>query len=739
MGSEKFTASQRIAMQMQQDLIGMIIRTNITYQEAQQAIQTGLGFLLARNVAPRQAQEIIITLTALAKNLGFEGARAAQQVRSAFTGTRSVLLNMLQSLGLTRKELSTLSGDEFTAKMQNRLQFLRETVLQSSTLLKTQFENVGDVIKYILGMAFEDAQRRAGRSLNAIVSYFFDSSNKLTAEGERVKNAFGELFSSISGVLEKLAQPNVLSALVGTLTNVLSIVKQIGTGMLSWLGFGDKFEKQMSNIESVTAAFSRTQQARHIAQGLKKSYPELAQGVNDNEIYNLTNAIIRRSSNLKNITDVDIWNASKKALQEYQAEIKTSGESFSQRMSLSEEAPIVKRNAGAVVAELQKINAERQKLADKPAESIAPRPSIILNEFQARDVNNVKKVYQQLINAEVETPQMRQKGKEVNEFLTKYEALSKLEKDSTAGQELKAKVIKAQNEYLELTKNKEGQIRIDVLGTNTAMEARQKVYDLLQRYAREEDQRATRKLAVTAEIQRLSYVEKQIAATNQLNRAILGTADAEKLEELVIRQQAQERIDSARLAYQEAIAETQRASARARLMQTPDDKQQAQVDFAKAIRTQEERRLDVIKAIIDQYQQQNKTMSDGGRFIEELSEKVRTQRDLLQQRNLEAMGITGAVLKDIQFQTTLSRENEELQRTINKIEQFQSKLQSAANVAQQQFSVLNGKPSSGTEDVRVYLNDLLSSAQQLRATVNANPDAIKVNPKVSTIFVSWTS
>ena len=209
---EKFNAALEISKKLQTDLLAIVLRTNVTFKEAQLATQAGMGFLLGRGVDPTDAMNVIVRLTSLAKGLGIEGARAAFQIRSALTGTRSQLTALLSASGFNVKELfKNFSGKELSDKMLEATKFLAQGIDKTTDLLKTQIENIGDIFNTVIAQAFEPAGLRAGNVLKNLGLIFTTTGGQFTDVSNRIRSAFQGMFNALEAGFEKIFTPeNVL-------------------------------------------------------------------------------------------------------------------------------------------------------------------------------------------------------------------------------------------------------------------------------------------------------------------------------------------------------------------------------------------------------------------------------------------------------------------------------------------------------------------------------------------------
>lgn len=229
-GQEAFNASLRIAGDLQEQLLAKVLKTNITYEEGNKAVQSSLGFLTARGINANDALEIIVRLTAAAKNLGIEGERAAFQVRSVVSGisSRSQLAGLL-SASTDLKRLTGLQGDEAAAAWLRATSQIARGVELTASQLKVQIENVGDVIKLILGKAFSESFVGAGAELGDFIGIFLTETGKLTARGQELKNTFKDFFDQLRAVGETVLTSDNLKAFANLIAGTVVIATQLLT------------------------------------------------------------------------------------------------------------------------------------------------------------------------------------------------------------------------------------------------------------------------------------------------------------------------------------------------------------------------------------------------------------------------------------------------------------------------------------------------------------------------------
>ena len=244
-GQAKFNAALEISSELQQSLLEKVLKTNITYEEGNLAVQSSIGFLTARGVQANDALEIIVRLTAAAKAAGLDGAKAAQQVRSVLAGVqdRSILAKLVSQGGkVDIKQLANLEGEQATIAYLRVTDQLARGVKATTDNFKTQLVNVADSIKFILGKAFSESFTNAGKEIGKLTDTLFTKDNKLGTGGQAIKDAFKALFDQLYALSKTIFTTENLTTFIGLLDRGVTLTTELlrlFTSM-SQLTFGPK-------------------------------------------------------------------------------------------------------------------------------------------------------------------------------------------------------------------------------------------------------------------------------------------------------------------------------------------------------------------------------------------------------------------------------------------------------------------------------------------------------------------
>lgn len=260
-GQDKFNAALEISASLQQKLLALTNKTNITFEEGNLALQSSLGLLTSRGVNENDALQIIVRLTAAAKSLGLEGAKAAQQVNSLLSGqtTRSRLAQALKG-GVDLNQISGLSGDQLGKSLLDATSQIDRAVQGTSSLLKTGFENIRDNVLTILAKSFDDVFKGAGEDINNILNNLIDGEGKLTKIGEELKQAFQGLFAQLLAIGKQVFTVDNLKNFVSVIdsgvrlaTQLLSTLQSISKVTFGVQGLTGALKEQATRSEFVNA------------------------------------------------------------------------------------------------------------------------------------------------------------------------------------------------------------------------------------------------------------------------------------------------------------------------------------------------------------------------------------------------------------------------------------------------------------------------------------------------------